>query len=232
MKIENTIKTKYKLLKLKIIKSKLFKKNLYLKNMTLEDIVVRIKKALHIIYLYHINNKRILFVGNSFAISKEMSKLLKNTKHTFIPKSTWIAGVITNQYSSFKSMFKQETKLSKVSQKLLQLKQKSDLVVIIDQNFERTAIEESYTAKLPVVVLNSNLNPFDFKSNYKIQGNFNSSKNKIKHSLFNSILIATLKKAARIKKTFTKLFPKLKTVSTIKKSKTPHYFKHKKRFFK
>lgn len=230
MKLENKINLKYKLLKLKIVQSKLLKKNLYLKNVTIEDIALRIKKALHIIYLYHINNKRILFVGNSLQINKEISKLLKNTKHLFIPKSAWIAGVVTNQHSSFKSMFKQEIQISKISQKLLQLKKNSDLVVIMDQIFESTALEESYKAKIPVIALNSSLSPFDNTSSYKIQGNFMSVKNKISNSLFHSILVTTLKKAARIRRIFTALYPKLRTVSKIKKGKAP-YFKSKRRFF-
>lgn len=230
MKNENKINLKYKLLKLKVIRAKLLKKNLYLKNITIEDIVLRIKKALYIIYLYHINNKRILFVGNSLVINKEISKLLKKTKHIFIPKSAWIAGVVTNQYSSFKSMFKQETKISKISQKLLLLKKNSDLVVIMDPNFESTALEESYAARLPVVVLNSNLNLFESKESYKIPGNFTAAKNKISNSFFHSILVATLKKAARIRRTFFSQYPKLKTVSIIKKGKIP-YFKNKRKFF-
>jgi ribosomal protein S2 len=222
-------KSQYKLLKFNLIKSKLLKKKHYLKAITLEDIEFRIKKALYIIYLYHINNKRILFVGNPLNINRELLKLFNKTKHIFIPKSAWIAGVITNQYSSFKSNFKQESQLNKISKQLLELKKKSDLVVIIDQLLETKALEESYTAKLPIISLNNDLDIFDDKSNYKVPGNFVSSKSKINNNLFYSILITTMKKSHIIKKKFPALHHKLKTINVLKKKhyKKKNYRKNK-----
>ena len=211
-------KNKYKLLKLKLIKSNILKKQHYFKSITLENIEFRIKKALYLIYLYHVNNKRILFVGNPLNINKELTKLFHKTKHIFIPKSAWIAGVITNQYSSFKSKFKHETQINKMSKQLLKLKKKSDLVVIVDQMLETKALEESYTSKLPVISINSDLNIFDEKSSYKVPGNLVYSKHKINNNLLYSILITTLKKAHLIKKRFS-LTHKLKTINILKKNK-------------
>lgn len=219
MKIEKIESTSYKLLKLNLIKSKVLKKNHYLKNIKLDDIEMRLKKALYVIYLYHINNKRILFVGNPLNINKEITTLLKNTKHIFIPKSAWIAGVITNQNSSFKSLFKQDVNITKMSQILLKLKNKSNLVVIIDKNLDQKVLEESYSARLPVISLNSDLNPFDLKSSYKIPGNFPFSKNKLKNNFFYSLLVSTFKKAHRIKKQFPFLSHKLSTTLSILKKK-------------
>ena len=62
MKIEKIKCNNYKLLKFKLINAQNLKKKHYLKNITLEDVEFRLKKALHLIYLYHISNKQILFI--------------------------------------------------------------------------------------------------------------------------------------------------------------------------
>jgi ribosomal protein S2 len=219
MKIKKIQHNHSKLLKLKLIKSKILKKDHIIKNLTVESIESRLKKALKIIYSYHINNKKILFVGNSLNINKEIVKLLQNTNHIFIPKSAWIAGIITNTNPSFKFLLKKSVDLTKISQRVLQLKKKSDLVVIMDQNLDLIALEESYSSKLPVITLNSNLNPFDNKSSYKVPGNFIFSKNKLKNNFFYSILLSTLKKSNLQKKKFKCLTHKLRTISVFKKSK-------------
>lgn len=227
MKTEILKNNKHKLLKLKLIKSKILKKKHFLNDITLENIELKIKKALYLIYLYHLNNKRILFVGNPLNINKELTKFFIKTKHIFIPKSSWIAGVITNQYSSFKSHFKQESQINKISKRLLQLKKKGDLIVIIDQQVEMQTLNESYIAKLPVISINNNLTSFDEKSNYKIPTNLVSSKNKINNNLFYSLLLTTLKKAQLVKKKFSFLTHKVKITSSIlKKNKKGKIFTH------
>ena len=67
MKLKQINHFKYKFLKLKLIKSKFYKS--LVKNQTvsqynkiLEQIEVRFKKNLQIIYEYHINNKQILII--------------------------------------------------------------------------------------------------------------------------------------------------------------------------
>jgi hypothetical protein len=219
MKIEKLQYNNYKLLRFNLIKSKILKRPHYQKNIKLDDIEMRLKKALYLIYLYHINNKRILFVGNPLNINKEITKLLRNTKHIFIPKSAWIAGVITNKNSSFKSIFKKEDNINKLSQIILKLKNKSNLVVIMDKRLDEKALEESYSYRLPVILLNSDLNPFDQKSSYKIPGNFTFSKNKLKNNFFYSLLLSTLKKSNTIKKHFPFLSHKMSTLNIFKNIK-------------
>jgi ribosomal protein S2 len=226
MKIKKIEHNNYKLLKLKLIKSKILKKDHLIKNLTIESIESRFKKALKIIYSYHINDKKILFVGNSININKEIVKLLRNTRHIFIPKSAWIAGIITNINPSFKFLLKKSVDLTKISQRVLQLKKKSDLVVIMDQNLDLIALEESYSSKLPTITLNSDLNPLNTKSSYKVPGNFVFSKNKLKNNFFYSILLSTLKKSSIQKKKFESLTHKLRTISVFKKSKkSKKYYK-------
>lgn len=227
MKIKKIQINSYKLLKLKLIKSKIFKKDHLIKNLIIEDIESRLKKALKIIYLYHINNKKIIFVGNPLNINKEIIKLLKNTNHIFIPKSAWIAGIITNSNPSFKFLLKKSINLNKISQRVLQLKKKSDLVVIMDKKLDLIALEEGYSSKLPIITLNSDLNPFDHKSSYKVPGNFILPKNKFKNNFFYSILTSTLKKSNFQKKRFKYLTHKLRTISVFKKSKkSKKYYKN------
>lgn len=230
MKIKKIQNNNYKLLKLKLIKSKILKKNHLIKNVTLEDIESRIKKVLKLIYLYHINNKKILFVGNPLNINKRMIKFLRNTNHVFIPKSAWLAGIITNNQTSFKFLFKKNTNLTKISQKILQLKKKSDLVVLMNKNLDNIALEESYSSKLPVISLNSELSPFDFKSSYKVPGDLSFYKLKFKNNFFYSILISTLKKSNSIKKNFKTLSHRLLTPLLVLKKKKKYY--KKKRYYK
>jgi ribosomal protein S2 len=199
-KIQNN--TKYKLLKLNLIQSKIFKTPHLTNKISVDDIEIRLKKALKLIFFYHVNNKKILFVGNPLNINKEISKLLKKTKHIFLPSDAWIFGVITNIFYSSSSYFleKETKKVNILYQKISKIKKKSDLVVIINENTELQAFKESYTARLPIITLNSNLNPFEDKSSYKIPGNFIRSKSKTKNNFFYLILLTTLKKAQKIKK--------------------------------
>lgn len=227
MKIKKIQSNNYKLLKLKLIKLKILKKDHIIKNLTVENIESRLKKALKIIYLYHINNKKILFVGNPLNINKEIAGLLQNTKHIFIPKFAWIAGIISNNNNSFKFLLKKSVNLTKISQRILQLKKKSDLIVIIDKNLDLIALEEGYSSKIPTIVLNSGLNPFDSKSNYKVPGDFVLYKNKLKNNFFYSILLSTLKKSNLQKKKFKYLTHKLRTPLIFKKlNKKKKYYKN------
>ena len=62
MKIKQKSLKTNKLLKINIIKTQLYKKIIN-HFVTLNDIIFRFKQALQIIYKYHINNKKILFVS-------------------------------------------------------------------------------------------------------------------------------------------------------------------------
>jgi hypothetical protein len=113
--------------------------------------------------------------------------------------------------------------LNSISERILQLKKKSDLIVIMDQELDFKALEEGYKSKIPVITLNSDLNIFNNKTNYKVPGNFIISKNKLKNNLFYSILLSTFKKANFLKNKFkTNLSYKL---NSIKKIKTTRFYK-------
>lgn len=222
MKIKKIERKNYKLLNFKLIKSKILKKQHYLNNIKIKDVEFRLKKILHLIYLYHLYNKQILFIGNPLNINNTIKRLLSSTKHIFIPKSAWISGIISNQNSYLKALFKQKTnKLNKITEKILQLKKKSDLIVIMDEKQNLKAVNESYKSNIPIISLNSDLNIFNNKINYKIPGNFILSKNKFKNNFFYSILVSTIKKASFIKnKLKNNITFKLNSLKKIKTKRT------------
>jgi ribosomal protein S2 len=188
---------KNKLIKLKLIQTKTYKKN-YNNFIKIEDITSRLKKALHIIYHYHINNKRIVFIGTPLNIIYKFQKLLKTTKHILIPESIWVSGLLTNQKTCFKHLSKNpkftENKTSKV---LFQLKKKIDLIVVLNFMYNQEAINEAYLSYIPSISLNCDLKILNNISSYKIPGNFKFTKKKVRDILFYSILAATFKKAQR-----------------------------------
>lgn len=202
MKIKEINHKNYKLLKFNIIKSKILTKSHYFKNIKVKDVQYRLKNALNLIYFYHMYNKKILFVGNPLKINTKIKNLLAETKHVFIPQSAWITGIITNQNEHLKSLlFKQKNdiKLSSIAERIIELKKKSDLVVIIDEKLEIKALKESHMIGIPVITINSDLNIFDNTIDYKIPGNFILSKSKLKNNLFYSMMFSTIKKSTFIK---------------------------------
>ena len=213
MKINKTIKHKHKLLRLKLIKTKIYKKN-HNNFVQIEDIINRLRKALHTIYKYHINNKQILFVGSPAYIDSKLKTFIKKTKHIIIPESTWINGLLTNQTSCFKYLLKnQKVTNNKMSKILFKLKKKSDLIVILDNSLNTTALDEGVLTQIPVISLNCDLDIFNSKPSYKIPENFTFTKKKTRDTFFYSILITTLKKANRnlkLKRKVNKLFLKPK----------------------
>lgn len=197
MKINKITKYQSKLVKLKLIKTKIYKKNDY-HFIKIEEIISRLKKALHIIYKYHINNKRILFVGTPIHIEEKLKNLIKNTRHTYIPESVWMNGVLTNQQSCFKYLLKNQQSINrKISTILFKTKKKSDLIVILDSSVNPNALSEGYLTRTPVISLNLHLDNSDIKSSYKVPGNFKFTHKKARSNFFYSILSATLKKAQK-----------------------------------
>jgi len=111
MKVRKIKKFQYTLLKLSLIKNQVYKKKIQksqyddvLNNKT-EIIELHLKRALQIIYKYHMNHKKILFIGVPQNFQKNISSVLKNTKHIAIPKSIWINGVISNRSAIFRHLY-------------------------------------------------------------------------------------------------------------------------------
>jgi hypothetical protein len=91
MKIKNKLYdlNDYRLIKLKIIQTKIYKKQHHLENITLENIEYKLKETFRIIYQYHIENKKILFICNNLTLKNKFRKFLKNKKHTVITEYIW-----------------------------------------------------------------------------------------------------------------------------------------------
>lgn len=166
MKVKNIKITKCKLVKLQLIKSKTYKQNSNLLNKTADEykdldfIELQLKKALQIIYNYHINNQKIFFVGVPRTVQKKFNKALQKTSHLFIPESTWINGVLSNKVSIFKYIqqriktnIKNKSSNSKLKSLFL-IKQKPNLIVLFDQNSESNALKEAIKLRIPIISLN------------------------------------------------------------------------------
>jgi ribosomal protein S2 len=197
MKINKIKSHKFKLIKLNLIKTKVYKKkhNNFIK---IENITNRLKKSLHVIYKYHVNNKKIVFIGTPININIKFKKMLQNTKHVLIPEALWMNGLITNQFSCFKYLSKNHKLINnKISEILFKLKNKSDLIVILNTSENKSALEESYLARIPTISINCDLNVTDLQSSYKVPGNFQFKKKKIRDTFFYSILTAILKKQVK-----------------------------------
>ena len=195
MKINRIKSYNYKLVKLKLIKTKVYKKKLdhFIK---IEDISNRLKKALHIIYKYHINNKKILFTGTPVNVDSRFRNILKNTKHTLIPEALWMNGLITNQRSCVKYLSKNQKAINnKISKLLFKIKNKSDLIVVLNSSDNIAVLNEGYSARIPIISMNYDVEGFDLKASYKISGNFQFKKKKVRDTFFYSLLTAVLKKA-------------------------------------
>lgn len=75
------------LLKLKLIHTKMYLKKERDPNLKIEDVECRLKKGLQVIFKFHASRKKILFVGNlSSAEEIVAKKMLKNTRHVFVPE--------------------------------------------------------------------------------------------------------------------------------------------------
>ena len=161
MKLEIINPLNYKLIKLEIIKSKVVTNylNKFQFESNLTQFEIYLKKALLIIFNYHVNNKKILFIG----ISKDiLNKSLKNkTNHIFLPKSYWIKGLLTNKLTVFKSI---KTSLNQTDQNKLDklknyflLKHKPNLIVVFNVESSKPILLETVKLKIPVIIFNPDL---------------------------------------------------------------------------
>jgi ribosomal protein S2 len=194
--IKNKINSK-KIFKLHLIKSKTYeqpmKKKTFksLPNIAIRDIILNFKKSLNLIFKYHKNNKRILFVGNPKVIE---DKINNDTIHTSVQnydKNTLNKGVITN------NLIANSVKLNKYLFKnnkfiLSKWLKKPELIVIFKKQQDNNLIKESTVSKIPVIEFNCNLKRNNWNYNYSIPGNLNLTENKIINNIyfivFNSLL--------------------------------------------
>jgi ribosomal protein S2 len=182
----------FKLLNLKLANSNLIIKSLKKNTLGLLATISQIKKVFKIIYRYHISKKRIIFIGNPVYINKQLTTMLKKTKHLFVPHSAWVAGHIANRFTRSKISHTENTpKLFSIRK----LKKKSSLVVIINPLKDSIAINEHHAVKLPVIALNSKADMLNETSTYKIPVKLTSLKADLNLFLFYSLLLSVFKTA-------------------------------------
>ena len=196
MKVKKTTlwKHKPKFLKVKLLKAQIYKNAKNFRHLQIENIEYKLKKMLHIIYQFHINNKTILFFGASKNLYRQMMQLMSETRHIIIPEGMWLNGAITNHHTIIKYLLKLRKNEKNQARILFQLKRKPDLIVILEEQDGETILNEGYVSKIPIVSLNSNLNILNSKTICRVPGNFNFTSKKISNSLLYSILKAILKK--------------------------------------
>lgn len=186
----------FKLLNLKLANSSLIIQSLKKNTLSLVATVSQIKKVFKIIHSYHRSKKRIIFIGNPLYINKQLTTMLKKTRHLFVPKSAWIAGHIANRFT--RSNMPHIENITKIFS-IRKLKKKSDLVVIVDPEKEHVALKEHHSAKIPIISLNSKTDMLNEMSAYKVNAKLTSLKSDLNVFLFYSLLVSVLK-ATRTKK--------------------------------
>lgn len=180
MKIKILKNYKYNLFKLNLIKAK-FKKNEPIDSLvvSLGQMELHFKKVLKIIYEYHINNKKILFVGLfNKPLQTKFKKILKKTNHSTIPNSIWVNGLLSNKSAIYrnlklkrlKNIKKQRYNINSINS-LLSITKKPDLIVIFKRSLDSNVITEISKLQIPSISLNNTI-PFDSKATYEVPEDF------------------------------------------------------------
>lgn len=193
MKInKNKIKTK-QLLQFHVVKSRIYDKNLnnsnsldYLTNINVSKLILKLKKSIEIIFKFHKQQKRILFIGIPKLIE---NKINLETNHIAIPKFYNIFGLFINK-SVLKSL-RLKYQILKRSKRITfsKLIYKPDLIVIFNSDNENSIIKEGYCSRIPVIVFNSEFqnNKRNLFYSYEIPGNFSFNKKSIDNLFFKAI---------------------------------------------
>ena len=125
----------------------------------LTELLVNLKKSLQIIFNYHIKNKLIVFVGLPKNLS---SKINKSTSHISLSKYSSLQGNLSNVSKSI---------LNKVTEKnFKKFGKKPDLIILVDHINIDAIVKESYSAKIPLICINSRYDKkfFFYHNIYKI----------------------------------------------------------------
>ena len=143
-----------------------------------------------------------MFIGTPLKPDKQIKQLLKRKKHGFIPESIWMNGVITNSNSLFKHLFKRHSFTNDATSKFFfDLKNRINLIVILNENFNQVALKESSFKRIPTILLNSEYNTFNSNlTTYKVPGNYAFTKKIVRNNFFFILLNSLLKKAERFRK--------------------------------
>jgi len=212
MKVDKIENKKYKLFKYNLLKLQIYSKHSHeFTNDLLEFLESHLKQTLKIIYEYHINHCRILFVGFPFTSETSQLKFIHNINHSFISEKSWISGVFRNRFSILSYLkFSQSQNTSKNIMSLLSVKTKPHLVVLFNQNLETIVINEFYKAKIPILSFGCSSST-DSKITYKIPGNLNFYKKNLQ-TIYFFLFYSLLKQRPIFKKKLLYKFSKLRHI--------------------
>ena len=190
MKLKRLNNTKYSNLKLQILKF-YSKKKFFNSRTEVKLTEILLNKIANIIYMYHITNKTILFLG----FSKNFAKVLKTTKHILVPEFMWQSNMfnLTNYNKKMKipkNIFKLQTKLKK----------KVDLIVINNLDLNTTAFKESYLKGIPAITITKKIKISKTKLSYNSIGSYTFFTEKSENiNFFYSFMKTVLRKAKKNK---------------------------------
>ena len=192
MKLKKLKKLKYSNLELQIFKLYSKKKSFNQKNeIKLTEILLN--KIANIIYLYHVKNKTILFLG----FPNNFTKTLKTTKHILVPEFMW-----QNNMFNFVSSNK-KTKIPKnIFELQTKLKKKVDLIVINNLSTNSLAFKESYLTRIPAITVTDKVDISKIRSSYNSTGSYNFFSEKKENTNFFYLFIKTVLMRAEKKKKY------------------------------
>ena len=196
MKLKSLKIKKYELLKLHLLKSRIYKTSKTKQNGIeyLNQVKLHLKKILRIIYLYHISNKVILFVGFPYSKNKNLLQSLKDSRHYFIPEDVWVNGFLINNNSLLKYLNFNSIK-SKNMKSLLNIKIVPDLVVIFKVPSNTSMVKEISKLDIPVACFSDDTNKIN-KLTYLLKNNFGDGKEK---QFYKFLIYSILKKSKHSK---------------------------------
>ena len=190
MKLKKLKKLKNSNLELQIYKL-YSKKKIFNRKIEIRLTEILLNKIANIIYLYHITNKTILFLG----FPTTFKKTLKTTKHILVPEFMWQNNMFKfvnhNKKTKIpKNIFKLQTKLNK----------KVDLIVINQLDINSIPFKESYLAGIPAITIGKKLDISKIKSNYNSTGSYHFFAEKEENTNFFYLFIKTVLVKAKKKK--------------------------------
>ena len=199
MKINNLNLNSKKLFNLRLLKTGVGLEKI--NSNKIKAIELHIKKALHIIYKFHIANKRILFIEGNFKEKNQLKNLLAKTSHTFLPRTVWVNGAIGNSVSILKHLVRRhhlkKTKKNE-SQDLFKISKNYNLIVLLDEKSNFSVLTESLKKRVPIIILNSKKISLNFNAGtYNMLVNFGLKKSR--NNTFYAILTSLFKKAKKLK---------------------------------
>ena len=148
MKITNVKTKKYKLLHLYLLKDSSYR--VIPKSTPMADIIenleLNFKNSLTLIYKYHIENKKILFLGLPDFKQTKLLTVIKLSKHYFIPNTLWLNGLLINKRSVLNYI------KSKNLVYFLNINTKPDLIVLFNPKNPKNILSEAKKLNIPVVL--------------------------------------------------------------------------------